>query len=231
MNDKILFVWDFHGVLEKDNEHAVQEVCNLVLKDFGMNREISLEETINWYGLSFFDYFRLAVPKGNPELWQSMVKKTLSLQKIGWDIIKKYIKPRDFSEEVLKTIKDKGHHNIVLSNSRPQHTKRFVRVIGLTDYLEEIIGADTHRNTHIRNNSRINEEIHSIKAEILNNFIKDKNYKKVIVIGDKEGDIKAGKKCGAVTYLFFDPEINKNPDKAEADYIISDLREILKELD
>ena len=231
MNDKILFVWDFHGVLEKGNEKAVQELCNFVLKKFGINREMTLEETLDWYGLSWFDYFKSLVPDGNPELWQSMVKKTLSLQKIGWDIIEKYIKPQDFSEEVLKIIKDKGHQNIVLSNSRPKHAKRFVKTIGLTDYLDEIIGADSHDSSRIHNNPYINKEIHDIKAEILNNFLKNKNYKKVVAIGDRESDIRAGKSCGAVTYLFFDSKINKSINKTRADYTISDLREILKELE
>ena len=226
MDDKILFVWDFHGVLEKDNEHAVHEVCTLVLKEFGIDREVSLQQVIDWYGLSWFDYYRLAVPEGSQKLWKDMVNRTFNLRQKGWDIIRKHIKPRDYSKEVLRTIKEKGHYNIVLSNSRPDHAKGFTKVIGVIDYLDGVIGAD---DTHY--NSRLNAEIQDIKAEILSNFLKDKNYKKVIVIGDKDSDIKAGKKCGAVTYLFFDPEINKNPDEAGADYIISDLRDILKELD
>ena len=231
MNDKILFVWDFHGVLEKDNEKAVQELCNFVLKKYGINREMTLEETLDWYGLSWFDYFKLLIPDGDPELWQSMVKRTLSLQQIGWDIVKKHIKPQDYSEEVLKIIKDKGHHSIVLSNSRPAHAKRFANVVGLTDYLNEIIGADSDDNSRIHNNPNINKEIHDIKTEILNNFLKNKNYKKVVAIGDKESDIRAGKNCGAVTYLFFNSEVKKNAHNTKADYTISDLREVLKELD
>jgi len=30
-----LFVWDFHGVLEKDNEQAVIQISNDVLKELG----------------------------------------------------------------------------------------------------------------------------------------------------------------------------------------------------
>jgi len=40
--DKILFVWDFHGVLERGNEYAVQDVCNRVLKEFGINRHATI---------------------------------------------------------------------------------------------------------------------------------------------------------------------------------------------
>ena len=39
-----LFIWDFHGVLEKDNEHAVVEVTNQVLKEFNQDARLSLQE-------------------------------------------------------------------------------------------------------------------------------------------------------------------------------------------
>ena len=50
------------------------------------------------------------------------------------------------------------------------------------------------------------------------------------LIGDSGSDIKAGKKCGAVTYLYVAPEFKKQRKNKEADYAISDLRDVLKEL-
>lgn len=95
----------------------------------------------------------------------------------------------------------------------------------MTNYLDEIIGVDTHYE------SRINNEIHNVKAENLTNFLKDKDYKKIIMVGDKESDIKAGKNCGATTYLFVDPELNEDTKNIETDHTISDLRGVLKELE
>lgn len=224
MNNKILFVWDFHGVLEKGNVFAVEEACNLTLKESGFDRRISTQEAINWYGLSWFDYFRLALPQGNEELWHNMVDKLFSTPKRDLEIIKKHIKPRDFAEEVLKEIRRKGHENILITNSRTDHARIFTDVVGLTKHIDKIIGVDTHHKP------RLGSDIYNIKAETLTNFLKDKNYNKIIVIGDRESDIKAGKSCDATTYLFFDPDINKKPTNTEADYVISDLREVLKEL-
>ncbi len=52
------------------------------------------------------------------------------------------------------------------------------------------------------------------------------------MIGDKQSDIIAGQNCGAATYLFVDPKFgNSQMGNINADYIISDLREVLKELD
>ena len=122
---KNLFVWDFHGTLETGNVYAVQEFVNLVLKDFEANKEVSIKEVRDWYGLSWFDYFKLAVPEGNEKLWHDMVNKVLLLQTRGWNIVKKHFKLRESAEEVLKIIKKEGHQNILLSNTAPQHIKKF----------------------------------------------------------------------------------------------------------
>lgn len=47
----ILFVWDFHGVLEKDNELAVHEVTNRVLGEFGYEEKASIDDIHMMYGL------------------------------------------------------------------------------------------------------------------------------------------------------------------------------------
>ena len=221
---KNLFVWDFHGTLETGNVYAVQELVNLILKDFKTNKKIGIKEVRDWYGLNWFDYFKLAVPEGNEKLWQDMVNKVLSLQQRGWNIIKTYIKLRESAEEVLKTIKKEGHQNILLSNTSPQHIKKFTDLLNITKYFTDIIGVDTRRV------SRINKEIHDNKIKALADFLKKRGYNKVVVIGDRESDIKAGRNCGATTYLFIDPAFNKNAKNTEADYIISDLKEILKQI-
>lgn len=216
-----LFVWDFHGVLEKDNVYAVKELTNLILKDFKVNRRINIKEARDWYGLSLFDYFKLATPEGNQQLWVEMTKKALSLQQQGWEIVRNHIKKRDFSEDVLREIRDKGHQNIVLSNSRPESIQMFTDLLDMTQYFDDIIGVDNHRT---------NREIHDIKTEALANFLKGREYNKVIAIGDRESDIRAGKNCGAITYFFFDVESSKRAENTNADYMISDLREVLKEV-
>ena len=137
---KNLFVWDFHGTLETGNVYAVQELVNLILKDFKINKEIGIKEVRDWYGLSWFDYFKLAVPEGNDKLWQDMVNKVLSLQQRGWNIIKTHIKLRESAEEVLKTIEKEGHQSILLSNTSPQHIKNFTDLLNITKYFTDIVG-------------------------------------------------------------------------------------------
>lgn len=224
MNDKILFAWDFHGTLETGNVYAVQELIDLVLKDFGFEKEITIKEVKEWYGLSWYDYFRLLVPQGDEKLWKDMVAKVLSLQQDDWSIARKHIQPRESALDVLKTIKEKGCQNILISNSLPKDIKLFTELLGVTGYFDHIFGVDSHHDT------RIDKEIHLIKRDVLEDFIKDKNYNKIIVIGDRETDILAGKKCGATTYLVIEKEAEGQEIKTEADYVICNLKEVLRQL-
>lgn len=166
MNNRILFAWDFHGVLEKDNIYAVQELCNLILDKFNTGKQISIEETIQWYGLSWFDYLKLAFPEGNRKLWKEMANNILLLQRSTWDIVYKHLKPREFAIDVLRTIKDKGHHNILISNSRPKDILKFIDIINATEYFHEIIGVATNEG------SQLEQGVHSIKGTVLLDFIK-----------------------------------------------------------
>ncbi len=222
--NKMLFVWDFHGVLEKGNDYAVQKLCNLTLQSFNKDRKISIQEVRDWYGLSWFDYFKLATPEGNIELWKDMVKKVHSLQQKGWDIIKEHIKVRYFAKEVLAEIKNKGHCNILLSNTHPNHLQSFTDLIGIIEYFDDLIGVDKD------NNSQTGKDFINVKSKALSDYLVGKKYSKIIVIGDSDVDIQAGKDNKAITYLFMDPNFNKQPIGINSNYVISDLRKVLQEL-
>jgi len=221
---KILFVWDFHGVLEKGNEYAVQELCNLVFKEFGYDRRLNIKETRDWYGLSWFDYFKLSIPDANEEVWNKMVDKVLSFQERGWGIVQKHLQPRDFAKEVLSEIQISGHENILLSNTRPEHIRSFTDAIGITEYFEKIIGVDEN------NNSQVEDGSVNVKSQALKNYLDGKNFRRIIVIGDRDIDIKAGQDNGAVTYLFQNPDFAVKQFNINPTSRISDLREVLQEL-
>ncbi len=62
-----LFVWDFHGVLEKGNDHAVLEITNLALHYHGYSREMTETESAFLSGQRWHDYFTFLVPGHPPE--------------------------------------------------------------------------------------------------------------------------------------------------------------------
>lgn len=57
-----LFVWDFHGVLEKDNEKAVIDISNQVLKRAGYKERFTDKDNERLYGVKWYQYFEDLLP-------------------------------------------------------------------------------------------------------------------------------------------------------------------------
>ena len=113
-----LFVWDFHGVLEKDNEHAVVEVTNQVLTEAGIKNRLTLEKCRELYGKKWSVFFKHLAPDADEKTILNMVQRGIDISQ-ETDVISRHIKPMDFSHEVLKKIKNTGHENLILSNTHP----------------------------------------------------------------------------------------------------------------
>lgn len=218
--DKMLFVWDFHGTLETGNVNAVQQIVNLVLAESGVNAKITINQAKQWYGLSWFDYFKSAVPDGGKQLWQRLTDKVMHLDERAWAIIRQHIKLRDFANEVLEEIKNQGHHNIVISNSKAESIQKFTQLLRISQYFEVSIGVVNHQNAFDP------QPVHKAKGELLTDFLIGKRYSNIIMIGDAETDILVGKLHSATTYLIS----NNLTTDTKADYVTSDLRDVLKEL-
>ena len=220
----ILFAWDFHGVLEKDNEYAVLEITNRVLKEFKVKRQMTMEQCRLWYGLSWRDYFKNLYPGQQEKLYIRMCQRSLEIQQAE-PIIQKYIKPMDGAEEVLSKIQKSGHSNIVISNSDPISIVKFVQMIKLTSYFENLIGVDSQ--------TLKTKKLHSNKANYLKKFVKNRSFDKIVVIGDRESDILAGQTVGAITYLFTGSKCFTDYDLIEEikpNYVIERLGQVLREV-
>lgn len=219
-----LFVWDFHGTLEKGNVKALHEILNKVAHEFDLERNISFETTVRMYGLSWIDYFQYLHPRGKTDEWLAMKDKATEIQKKG-RLVQKYIQPMDHAVEVLETIKKQGHDIIILSNSQPKWIQKFAKMVGIEKYIDDYIALDAHGEP------RGATELQQRKSQELIDFCREKKYSSIIKIGDRESDIEAGKSVGAVTY-FFRNQFNKDTEhQTAADFEITDLREVLKELE
>ncbi|MFA5135670.1 MAG: HAD family hydrolase [Patescibacteria group bacterium] len=220
---KKLFVWDFHGTLERGNVYAVQELVNKTILKVGHGNSISLEDTVKLYGLSWIDYFKYVHPGGSLDVWQKMKDITKEIQEKE-KTVEKYMEPMYFADAVLGAIQGKGYSNIVLSNSELRWIKYFVELVGLAEYFDDYIAIDAH------DRSREESELKQAKATALKRYIGQHAFDQVVKIGDRESDIEAGKSVGATTY-FFRNEFNAGKQiTVQPDYEISDLREVLKEL-
>ena len=218
---KKLFAWDFHGTLEQGTEVGFTEILRKMARKINYKRRISLSEVRKHYGISVLDYLRKFFPKlSNEEIYK--------LREYVRDIqnrkhIEKYIKPAPYAHEVLAKIKAAGHKNIVVSTSSQSHILRFLEVVGVARYFDEILGIDRHALER-------EFDIASEKARAIGRFARKFKIatKSIVVIGDREGDIDAGIIIGAKTYQYIAADL---PHVATgADFKIYDLREILREL-
>ena len=215
---KTLFAWDFHGVLEKDNELSVKRICDTILKQKGFDKEISMEKVKELYGLRWYDYFKYLMPSASHEELMGIVEQAIFL---SGEMTKKFLKPNDHALTVLQGIKDKGHHSIVISNSSPERIKDFVSWVKLDSFVDKSIGIDKHRKD-------LSFDLVKEKAKVIKEHAKKIGALKIVVIGDREEDVLAGLKCRAVAYLYKGP-LSKDFE-TKAHHQIFDLREVLKEI-
>lgn len=213
-----LFVWDFHGVLEKDNDLAVLDISNQVLEQAGYVERFSKEDNRQFYGLKWFQYFERLLPDLTNEQHLVLQAACFKFAEKNLHILAKHIKPSDHSLAVLKAINDVGHDQIILSNTRPHDLLWFVDTVGIANYFpkEKVIGVNAHQK-------------YGVKKDALEHYLEGKQFGKIIIIGDSEDDMKLQEAAGGTTYYYNHPHV-KPLNTIEADYVIKDLREILQEL-
>jgi beta-phosphoglucomutase-like phosphatase (HAD superfamily) len=209
-----LFVWDFHGVLEKGNERAVIEISNNILKQSGYSERFSTEDICTLYGKKWYEYFAYLLPHEPHEKHVELEKMCLVDQKTS-DTVKKHIQPNDHIYEVLETIAKK-HLQILISNSDELSLNFFMNAIGIKSYFN-----GTAYAAHIMGKNLT-------KKEILTSFLRGKDIGDIIVIDDSPSGFELASVAGGIFYLYSHPSL---PFKdCEAHYRIHDLREVLREV-
>ncbi len=215
-----LFVWDFHGVLEKDNEKAVVEITNKVLRQVGYQKKLTLKECHQFYGLRWFEYFEHLLPKQSHKEHLQLQKLCVETQIVNPETISKHIKANDYVEEVLGKIQQNGHLNVLITNTGPESIKTFLEAVGLLQYFsrEMVLSADNYKGRRQKS-----------KKQVLKKYLQGKIFKKIIIVGDSSDDISMAEVIPhSVSYLYAHPW--KKFRQAKADYKINDLREILREV-
>jgi phosphoglycolate phosphatase-like HAD superfamily hydrolase len=214
MSEKILFVWDFHGVLEKGNDYAFYKLFIDASKEFGLKKDLSFEDILELYGLKLNEIFK----NFNPDISEENIDKIFSYcEKNAFKYVEKHISCQDEAKNVLEKIIKKGHENIIVSNTIPEMIYRFVETVNLTEYFSKIIGVDV-------NDKKIKAKNKS--EAVIENIPNLNEYAKIVMIGDHIQDFIEGKKIKAKTYLFS----KKIKECEHADYIISNLKEVLQEI-
>jgi len=218
---KKLFVWDFHGTLEKGNENASQEITNEVLAKHGYKQRLSDQDSIKLYGKKWYQYYEYLLPD-EPH------QKHLALQADSFEwptaeaIVAKHMKPNDHAAEVVNAIRTKGHLQVLLSNTTEYALPIFVRLAGLSEYF------DASNAFAIAAHSK--DAIHT-KVQVLEDFIQDHKLEhNLAVIGDSLSDMELAKREHAKGYYYRHPGLAIDKDLAPNVITIHDLRDVLAEV-
>lgn len=216
-----LFAWDFHGTLEEGVEVGFWQILKQLRKKYKTSVKITLPAVRKKYGVSVANYLRYFFPECNTSQIKAMMKKVAEIQ--NQKHLKKYVKPAPNAIKVLSKIKAAGGENIVVSNSHPNHINPLIDIVGMRPLIGEVYAVDRHYSVKKQDPTRE-------KAKILKKIIQRGKVKRgqLIIIGDKANDINAGLAVNAVTYQYLRKGFPY--DKTRADYKISDLRQILKEI-
>lgn len=210
-----LFVWDFHGTLERGIDVATIQLSNEVLAEHGYTERFASEQAHKLYGLRWQEYFARLLPYESEE--RHVALAAACFEKSNPVFIRQHIRPNDSAIKVLSTIGRWGHQQIVVSNTRQEGLYDFLNAVSMGHFFPEgcAFGVETLNGAY------------RSKARVLENFVRGRSFDDIVVVGDMDADMEMGKAVNATTYAYTPPG---RPFKTAGDYQISDLCEVLREL-
>lgn len=211
-----LFIWDFHGTLERDTERAVHEITNRVLEEQGYAERMNEDLLHSLYGKKWYEYFAHLLPYESEETHVNLQEHCIALDMKHPEIIWGIVKPNDYAAEMLAEIGCR-HDQVLLSNTRHANLAEFLKATKLDGFFPEgkYFGVDAHHP----------EARHS-KHDVAEEYLTEKVFERIVVIGDSPQDMIP--LPNVVKYLYAHP--GKAFKECDADYRIRDLREVLREI-
>jgi phosphoglycolate phosphatase-like HAD superfamily hydrolase len=216
---KKLFVWDLHGTLEQGNEEAVIELSNMALKQFGYKQRFLQENSRELYGLKWFEYFERLLPDEPHERHIELQVTSFALSDANPEIIARHMKPAAHAHDVLATIAASPHDQILISNTIPTAVPLFLGSLGMEHFFDQARAFSV--NAHVKDAQRT-------KEDALTEYLADRHFDQVIVVGDSNTDLRLAKAHEATAYLYAHPGYAFRAEGG--DFRINDLREVLKEI-
>lgn len=218
-----LFVWDFHGTLEKGNERAAIEISNAVLAARGYKQTFTEQQAAELYGKKWYEYFEFLLPD-EPHDTHVLLQQTAFEWPEAETIVAKYMQPNDHVEQVLQAIKEAGHLQIVISNTSAYALPIFLRLAGVDKFFDKALAFA------VMGHSR---EVKRTKAHVVADYLQQLEFKPEIVsIGDSEKDMLLAREFNGKGYWYKHPH-QPVPEIVEREsniVAISDLRQVLAEL-
>lgn len=212
-----LFVWDFHGVLEKNNDLALLEITNIILEKNNYKERIDRRLGKKLYGKRWYQYFEYLLPKESYATHIDLTHQCFIYNDSHPEISEKYMKESKYAKMVLNRIAKK-HDQILVSNTNTDTLLLYLKTVGLDKIFPEnkIFGTDSHRSKSTKT-----------KTEYLEEYVKKfGKFEDIIVIGDALEEMKMAAALRAKFYLY--AHKGKNFRDCPCNNKIRDLRAIIK---
>lgn len=220
MSSRKLFVWDFHGVLEQGTHRLAQAISNVVLAREGFAERLSDEQALALFGRRWWEYFEHLLPAAGRDTWLRLQAACLGESARGATLLRDHVEAAPHARQVLETIAA-VHPQILVSNSDPEGLDAFLAAVDLGDLFPT--GRRFATNAHGAPATRT-------KLAIVREYLERHPHDRVVVVGDSPGDMRLkGAGPGIVTYWYRSRA--DWPPGVVADHRISDLREVLCEVD
>ena len=171
-------IYDFNGTVLDDVEVCIKAE-NKTIAHFGLNRRpLTLDEYLHIFTFPVKKYYEIVGFD-----WSKNSYEEVGQYWFDWyNRLKDEYFVHEGVLEVLKENKAKGNRNILLSASSLNALKKQLEELGLSSYFDEVLGID-----NIYAGSKI---------EIALEWIKDRNPKDCLMIGDTLHDLETAKAMG-----------------------------------
>ncbi len=206
-----LFIWDFHGTLEKGNEQAVVEITNAILHRGGYAVRLDEKRAEQWYGKKWHEYFEHLLPEESHAVHVRLQDECIAHQRLHPEIVARYIKATNYAHEVLTAIAE-SHDQIIISGAKSVDVGSFIRAAGFDSFFPsgKFFGLDDH----------------ATKEQVARAYHARHWFDHVVIVGDSPNDIIPFE--NATSYLYAHP--SRSFRECVSTYKIRDLREILREV-
>ena len=176
---KKLFVWDYHGTLEKGNDEVVLAYTNMALEEMGYERRLTREENLKLYGILWYKYFEYLLPDESHERHLEIQDACLRIEQEHpeyWDM---HLKANDGLFDVVRAVNAANHDQIIISNTEEHVIAPFIKAIGLDPYFPA--GKYFATNTHLG--------AKATKHDMLKTYIAGKQFDHFVAIELFAGNI------------------------------------------
>lgn len=219
-NNSKLFVWDFHGTLEKGNDDAIVAISNLILERNGYTERITIKDAELLAGGRWSAYYAYILPHEPSEVHIRLQTESTEFSLKNPHYIAQYVQLNSHAKEVLEAIHHSHHSQILLSNCNAESL----------DFFLEAVGIDIYFTGENRIPAFIPHQAHITKADLLMNYLSKRSFFDGLVsIGDSPGDVAlAGCHPKGIGYLYTHPE--RTHRESSCHFKINTLKAILQEI-